>query len=188
MSTAELTRPMTAEDLMDCPDDGIERDLIRGELRERPITRRDPEHSGVESTIAYFLKDWLRRNPEVGGKVHSGEAGFRLRRDPDTFVGIDVAYVSPQQVVARDRSLKFYDGPPVLAVEILSPSDQHGDVSEKVRLYLEVGTIAWVIDPDFETVAVHRPGRKVEIFTTDHELSGEPYLPGFRVKVVEFFG
>ena len=187
MSIAELPRVITAEDLANLPDDGIERDLIRGELRERPMTRRNPEHSEVESSVAFLLKDWLRLNPKTGGKVHSGEAGFRLRRNPDTFVGIDVAYVSPEQVAAHDKTLKFYDGPPVLAVEILSPSDSTESIVEKVALYLEVGTVVWVIDPYFETVAIHRPGQKVETLNTDHELSGEPYLPGFQAKVAEFF-
>ena len=187
MSIAELPTPITAEDLIDRPDDGIERDLIRGELRERPMTRRNPEHSEVMVTIGRLLGNWAQAQDRPRGRVCGGEAGFRLRRDPETFVGIDVAYVSPEQAATRDKTLKFYDGPPVLAVEILSPSDQHGDVSEKVKLYLEVGTVAWVVDPDFETVAVHRPGHKVEILNTDRELSGEPYLPGFRAKVAEFF-
>jgi len=187
MSLVDLPRPITAEDLMDRPDDGIERDLILGELRERPMTRRNPEHSMVESNVAFLLKDWLRRNPEAGGKVHSGEAGFRLRRNPDTFVGIDIAYVSPEQVATRHKKLKFYEGPPVLAVEILSPSDDVETITEKVELYQDVGAVVWIVNPYFETVAVHRPGRKVETLNTDHELSGDPYLPGFRAKVAEFF-
>ena len=187
MSTAESTRAITAEDLVDAPDDGVARDIIRGELRERPMTRRNPDHSGVESNIVYLLSAWSRQRPRPRGKVHSGEVGFRLRRDPETFVGIDVAYVSPEQVTAREKKQKVYDGPPVLAVEILSPSDDIEDITTKVDLYNELGTVVWVVNPYAETVAVHRPGLKVETFNTDHELSGEPYLPGFRVRVAEFF-
>jgi Uma2 family endonuclease len=187
MSVAEPPKTVTAEDLADRPDDGVERDLIRGELRERPMTRRNPEHSGVESNVAFLLIDWLKRRPEPRGKVHSGEAGFRLRRVPETFVGIDVAYVSPEMVAARDRKLKFYEGPPVLAVEILSSTEQRKDIMDKVEIYLEVGSVAWVVDPDFETVTVYRPGAGPETFHSHHELSADPYLPGFRVRVAEFF-
>ena len=54
-------------------------------------------------------------------------------------------------------------------------------------MYLEVGTVVWVVDPDFRTVSVHRPGRFVEGFNETQELSGEPELPGFRVRVADLF-
>src|SRR4051812_32491393 len=114
-------RPMTAEELMALPDDGVERELIRGELREKPMTRRNPMHSEVEANIAHLLKHWLDQQPQPRGKVHSGEAAFRLRREPETFVGIDVAYASAELVAKTDKRKAFYDGQPVLAVEILSP-------------------------------------------------------------------
>ena len=186
MRTAQ-PKMMTVEEFLELPDDGVDRELILGELRERPMTRRNPEHSEVMVTIGRLLGNWAQAQDRPRGRVCGGEAGFRLRRGPETFVGIDIAYVSPEQVAARDRKLKFYDGPPVLAVEILSPSDQIGDVVEKVELYGEVGTIVWVVNPYFETVAIHRPGQKVETMNTDQEIAGEPYLPGFRAKVAEFF-
>jgi hypothetical protein len=40
---------LTTEELLAMPEDGVDRDLIRGQLRERPITRRNPWHS--EATI-----------------------------------------------------------------------------------------------------------------------------------------
>ncbi len=189
MSIAEPPAPesMTAEDLASLPDDGVERDLIRGELRERPMTRRNPIHSETESCIDHELRVWLDTQPNPKGKVVVGEAGFRLRSDPETYVGIDVAYVSPEMAAAHVRKRKFFDGPPVLAVEILSPSDQYGDVVEKVELYLEVGTVVWLVAPDFRTVAVHRTGEPPETFNDRQELVGDPYLPGFRVRVARFF-
>src|SRR5437588_523965 len=98
MSLAEspASEPLTAEYLASLSDDGIERDLIRGELRERPMTRRNPVHGESEVFIGYHLLVWLESQPAPRGKVVGGEAGFRLRRDPVTYVGIDVAYVSPE--------------------------------------------------------------------------------------------
>ncbi len=181
-----LTLP-TAETLVKLPDDGIERDLIRGELREHEMTRRNPNHSEAEANVAHFLKAWLETRPNGRGVVASGEAGFRLRREPETFVGIDVAYVSPEMAAGRDPKSKFYEGPPVLAVEILSPSDQHERIVEKVELYLEVGAAVWVVDPDFRTVSVHRAGEPVALYNDRQELDGGPELPGFRVAVSRLF-
>ncbi len=177
----------TAEDLMEMPDDGVERDIIRGELREREMTLRNRRHSVVEGNLVYFLKSWMETQPRPWGEVPCGEAGFRLRRDPETFVGIDLAYVSGDMVARSDPKTKFYDGPPVLAIEILSPSDQHDKVVEKVELYLEVGTTVWVVDPDFRTVSVHRAGRPVESYNDQQEIPGGYELPGFQVAVSRLF-
>lgn len=188
MSVAEHpARTWTAEALMALPDDGIERDLIRGVLRERPRTWQSPQHSGVEASVVFILSRWLDRRPEPRGRLHSGDVGFRLQREPETFLGIDVAYVSAAMIASMDPELPFYDGPPVLAVEILSPSDTHERIVEKVQLYLEVGTVVWIADPDFRTITVHRPGLEPEMFNVRQEISGEPYLPGFRVPVAQFF-
>jgi Uma2 family endonuclease len=190
MSLAEapaLPETLTAEYLADLPDDGFERDLIDGELREWPVTFRSPEHGVTGSLITYHLMTWVGTQPQPRGQVVVGDSGFRLRRGPDTYVGIDVAYLAADVLVGRDRRRKFFEGPPLLAVEILSPSDQHGRVVEKVQKYLEVGSVVWVADPDFRTITVHRPDEAPVMFNDRQELDGDPYLPGFRVRVVQFF-
>ena len=177
----------TAEALMEMPDDGVERDIIRGELREREMTRRNPDHSGVEVMLSHVLQAWLETQPKPWGRFHGGEAGFRLRRDPETFVGIGLAYVSAKMAAERDRKQKFYEGSPILAIEILSPSDQHEKIVEKVELYLEVGTTVWVVDPDFRTVSVHRAGQPVASYNDQQEILCDLELPGFRVAVSRLF-
>jgi Uma2 family endonuclease len=180
---------MTAEEYAALPDDGTDRDLIRGVVRVwgTKMTWRNRVHSRIETRTAKTLDNWLDSHPEVGGQVVSGEAGFRLRREPQSLVGIDVAYASADVVAATDPSLPYFDGPPTLAVEILSPSDSHEKVVAKIRDYLDVGSVVWVVDPDFRTVRVHRPGCESESFNAKQELSGEPYLPGFRLAVVDLF-
>jgi len=192
-STADATKPvpakpLTADDLMALPDDdGVERELIRGELWEWPMTRRNRLHSGTESKIVFILMRWLEGRPEPRGKVHCGEAAFRIQSEPETFVGIDVAYASPELVASTDPKRPYYDGPPVLAVEILSPSDTHERITAKIRAYLEAGVVVWEVDPDFQTVRVYQPNQAPVMSNVTQELSAEPYLPNFRVVVKEFF-
>jgi hypothetical protein len=85
---------MTVEQFLALPDDGVERDLIRGELREKPTTRRNRLHARTEARIGYFLLAWLEQQPSPRGDVLSGEVGCILRHEPATTVGIDVVYVS----------------------------------------------------------------------------------------------
>ena len=193
MSTAVSppeNKSMTVEEFLELPDDGTERWLLRGELRpkDRRTTVRNRHPSEIEATIAFLLKGWLEPQPEPKGKIHSGEPAFRLGRDPDTLFGIDVAYASAELVGNTDPESPYYDGPPVLAVEILSPSDKHEDIVRKITAYLHAGVIVWEVDPDFRRVSVHRTGQASKTFYANDELTTEPELPGFRVLVAEFFG
>ncbi|MFO0952892.1 MAG: Uma2 family endonuclease [Isosphaeraceae bacterium] len=180
---------MTAEEFLALPDDGTDRVLIDGKVLSwgPRIAARTRFQCTVEARIAKLLGIWLDGNPSFGGVVASGKAGFRLRRTPDSLVGADVAYVNAEVVSASPPSTPFFDGPPVLAVEILSPSDRHEEVVAKVRKYLEVGSVVWVVDPDFQMVTVHRPGELPDGLNSAHELSAEGYLPGFRVSVRALF-
>ncbi len=191
MSIAEIPRKMTAEEFLALPDDGVERWLIRGELRENPesdMNRRNPDHSGTMFNVSRIIGAWLDKQAVPRGKAYTGDVSFKLRRDSDTLVGIDVAYVSAELRSATPKGRKVVDGVPILAIEILSPSDTHYDVTEKVQEYLDVGVaLVWVIDPDFETVAVYRPDAEPVFFNKQQDLMGEPHLPGFRVRVAELF-
>jgi Uma2 family endonuclease len=178
---------MTAEEIMSLPDDGVERDIIRGELKERSMERRNPFYSDSEMCIGQVLKNWRDQQHKPRGKVVGGEAGFRLKKSPESFVGIDVAYISPEMVASHNPKLKYFDGPPVLAVEILSSSDDPYVVREKVELHQEVGTVVWIVDPYLRTLAVHVPGQPLALYNDRQELSGDPYLPGFRVAVAQLF-
>jgi len=188
MSAVSPPRLMTVEELLDLPDDpNVIRELVRGELRESPMTRRNRKHSKSMVNTIHLLKNW-QEETGAQGEVHGGEVGAILKRDPDTAVGIDVAWV-PAGVAAQDETeTTFIDGPPALAVEILSPSDTQQAVHEKVELYLSCGvSVVWVVDPLFQTVTVHTSGRSPELFAVEQELSGDPVLPGFRCRVSEIF-
>jgi Uma2 family endonuclease len=187
---------MTTDELLALPDDGVERWLIRGELREKQpapgalsITIRNRFHSRVLMIVGQMLLNWLDRQPEPRGQVFGGEAGVRLRCNPEATVGVDVVYLSAEVAARQTEDTTLIDGVPVLAVEILSPSDTQEDIHEKIDEYLAVGvTQVWVIDPADRTVRVYRPDAKPQLFNEDQELSGEPQLPGFRAPVARLFG
>jgi Uma2 family endonuclease len=195
MPVAAEPRLMTTEELLAMPEDGVERWLIRGQLREKkpqpgekPMTVRNRTHSSIMARVTKFLGIWVDQQQEPRGQVLCGEAGVRLRRDPDTAVGIDVVYVSAEVMARQSNDTTLIDGVPVLAVEILSPSDTQEEIDEKLDDYRTAGVpLVWVIDPHDRTVAIYRPGAEVEHVNARQELSGEPHLPGFRVPVAQLF-
>jgi Uma2 family endonuclease len=192
MSVAVTPPVLTTEELLALPDDGVERWLIRGQLREMPRAGcnrwRDRWHSRVMVRVSSVLESWLENQPEPRRSILCGDAGVRLRREPDTTVGIDVVYVPPDVVAREPEDTSLIDGVPVLAVEILSPSDMVGMVDEKIDCYLAAGVpLVWVIDPHFRTVAILRPGAEPELVNVRKELAAEPHLPGFRVPAAQLF-
>jgi Uma2 family endonuclease len=157
-------------------------------MREKPMTVCNRQHSRIMARVARFLDSWLDEQPEPRGEVLCGEAGCRLRRDPDSTVGIDVVYISAEVAAHRPDDTRLIDGVPVLAVEILSPNDTVEEINEKIDAYLKAGVaLVWVIDPHRQTVQICRPGAEPEMVNARQELSGEPHLPGFRVAVARLF-
>ena len=188
MSTATAPRLMTHAEFIALPDDGMERNLIRGVVEEKPRTYRTRFHSKTEATIAWLLGNWVLTLPLPRGEVLSGEVGVYLARDPDSTVGIDVAYVSAETVAAQPDDTTMLDGVPVLVVEILSPNDTVKETNDKIHEYVAAGVKqVWIVDPHFHFVRVHRPGHEPEFYTVDDELTAEPDLPGFRVMVAQLF-
>jgi Uma2 family endonuclease len=189
---ATATTQMTTEEFLALPDDGIERWLVDGVVREvgkgKPMTVRNRFHSAVLALVCAELIHWLRQRPLPRGQVLAGEAGVRLLHDPDVIVGIDVVYVSPEVVVRQTDDTTLIDGVPTLAVELLSPHDTVEEIKDKLALCRRAQVpLVWVIDAYVKTVTVHAAGSQPVLFNVDQELSAEPHLPGFRVPVSRLF-
>jgi Uma2 family endonuclease len=188
MSAASATSLMTTEEMLALPENGVERWLIRGQLREKPMTVRNRWHSRVMARISQLLGDWLDQQPEPRGEVFDGEVGCRVQRNPDVTVGVDVIYISAALAAQEPVDTRVIDGVPILAVEILSPSDNIEELEEKVAEYLRAGVaLVWIVHPRFRTVEVFRPGAEPVLFNADQELTAEPHLPGFKVPVTRIF-
>jgi Uma2 family endonuclease len=182
------SQPMTTEEFLALPADGVHRELIRGELREKPMTTRGNPHGLTTINLAHRLREWLLSQPRPRGMLFAGEARVRLRSEPLTIVGIDLTYLSPEHAARTDPMAALVDGPPLISVEITSPSDTAEEIAEKVWEYLDSGVaMVWQVNPFFRTVSVHRAGLPVETFNESQELRAQPHLPGFRVLVSDIF-
>ena len=179
-------RRMSIEEFLALPEDGVDRELIAGDVWERGPSIHGMLHAGCLAELACLIGNWSHANPSSGVEVLAGQPGFIMQREPPTVVGPDLAVVDRD--VPTDPSSGLVEGVPRLAVEILSPSDSHGDIREKVRLFLDHGVTAiWIIDPDDQSVRVNRLGQPVTLFCGDQLLACEPEMPGFSVRVSELF-
>ena len=57
--------------------------------------------------------------------------------------------------------------PPLLTIEIVSPTQSHYSLLEKSRAFLEHGVpICWIVQPELEAIIVMKPNAKPRIFTS----------------------
>ena len=171
---------MTAEEFMNIDDDYHRHELIKGELLT--MTPPKPLHGRIVANLALILGLHVRAN-RLGDVL--AESGYHLERDPDTVLGPDVSFVSRERVNRTDDT--YYNYPPDLAVEVLSPGDRKGYVERKLAVYLETGTRSiWHVNPKSRTVEIiSSTGERRTLHETDELV--DDTIPGFRVKVSEIF-
>jgi Uma2 family endonuclease len=186
MSSAEIPA-MSLDEFLSLPEDGWDREYIRGELRTKPMTYRNRHHSRATITIGTILNNWAI-STRGAWEVYGGEAGFILSREPRTIVGIDIAVVSRELMSMQTDETTVLEGAPTVAIEILSPSDTVEDMHEKTELYLDHGVaVVWWLDPQDRTVRIYRQNQLPVMLNESQELTGEPELPGLRVAVSDLF-
>ena len=176
--------PVTAEQLLEMDDDGLRRELVRGEVREEPLA--DFEHGRVAVRVGARISEHVEAI--AAGVVVAAGTGFRTSRDPDTVRAPDAAFVSTAQLPPEDERHGFPDLAPDLVVEVVSPSDRAGDVLGKAMAWVEAGVrLVWVVYPDQHLVVVHGSDGSVEQVRAGGTLDGADVLPGLRIAVDDLF-
>ncbi len=186
-------KPATMDDFLraeaNAPE-GTRLALIDGEIVEwgANMTTRNARHSTTLAKIACILWNWLEQHAEIVGVITGGEARCRMRHTPELIVGLDLAFFQGREHAEAATTGSFFDGAPVVAIEILSGSDTHDDVVGRIRVFFDCGVQqVWIVDPDLRNVTIYRPSGDDELFTTKHVLTAEPELPGFKTPVEALF-
>lgn len=169
---------MTADELLQLPDDGSRYELMLGELRK--ISPAGVDHGDVAAEIIMSLRGYVKQHRL--GRVYTSETGFRITREPDTVRAPDASFVRSERVV---RTPKFFEGAPDAAFEVVSPGDTYTEIEEKTLDWLRAGTRAVVIvDPRTQSVRVHRESGAVQM---NDVLEIDDIVPGWRLTLADLF-
>ena len=184
MTTATRTRLMTADELLDMPDDGWRYELIRGELiRMSPAGNR---HGKFAMRMGTPLGVYVEDNDL--GEVYAAETGYFLAFDPDTVRAPDVSFISRERLDEIGETDGYWPDAPGLAVEVISPNDRYTEVEAKVLDWLDAGTrMVIVVNPRTRTVRVYRSPSDVTDLTMDDTIDGADVVPGWRLPVARIF-
>ena len=176
-------RLITADELFNSPDPR-RYELVRG------VPRVSEPPGGVHGRLAIKLGARLDEHvTRLGLGTVLVEAGYVLKREPDTVRGPDVSFVSAARLPPDRIPEQFISGPPDLAIEILSPGDHWAEIEEKVADYLAGGARwVWLVDPRERRLIVRYPDRPSRVLADSDIFDGEDVVPGFTLDLAELFG
>lgn len=136
VTTLPWSRPLTYDDLESLPDDGHRYELIDGVLLVSPAPRY--RHQVIAGELYLRLR------------AAAPDPGFQVLFAPfDVVLAADTVLI-PDLIVARtaDFTERNLPVPPLLAVEVLSPSTRRFDLMVKRSRLEAAGCPAyWVVDP-----------------------------------------
>lgn len=143
----DTTRKYTYQDYLEIPDEpGYRFEILEGLLIKEPAP--NVMHQRVSRRLQRCLEDYFW---EVDPTGEIFNAPLDVTFHDTTVVQPDLLYISGEQkkLVKETR----IDGPPTLAVEILSPSSRRKDRLQKLNIYQKVGVRHyWIVDPEEKTL------------------------------------
>jgi Uma2 family endonuclease len=129
---------------------------------------------------------WARTDST--GQGFGSSTGFILpngaKRSPD------LAWMKREKWLAipLKKRKKFAPVCPDFVVELRSESDSLARLQGKIEEYIENGAeLGWLIDVSGKTVYVYRPNLPVQVLENPAEVSGEPLLRGFVLRMDGIF-
>jgi Uma2 family endonuclease len=144
------TTKMTAEQFLQLGEDppGVRLELVEGEVAVSPSPV--PEHSYAEIKLIILLGNFIdaQQLGELHRDVDTVLDQFTVRRP-------DIIYFSKARTHLIGK--KAMEGPPDLAVEIVSPASVEIDRVDKFAQYRDAGVLYyWIVDPAAKTIEAWR--------------------------------
>lgn len=143
----ELKRKLEYSDLLVAPDTGQRYELVRGDLLVTPSP--SPVHQRISKRLYAALVDYFEAR-SIGEVFYAPIDVILTHQDvfvPDLLVVSDPNHISKRGI----------EGPPLLVVEVLSPSTRKQDRGLKAQRYAELGVAHyWIVDPEQRRLECHR--------------------------------
>ena len=174
---------VTAEELLELPSDGYRYELVQGKLEKMAPAGEAHGFEGMKLAwrLAQFVETYNL------GAIYLAETGFKLKENPDTVRAPDVAFVSRGRLEQQPPTKGYRQGPPDLAVEVVSPNDRPTEVAEKVYEWLHYGAEeVWVLDPEGRSLTVYHSGEALRTLGETDTLTSSLF-PDWNLPLSELF-
>jgi Uma2 family endonuclease len=185
MSTAtQLPTLTTAAEFLRRHGDESGIELVNGQIVRLPMP--GAEHGEVCATATILIGNAVRKSKI--GRILSNDTFIRTSSNPDSFRGADLCFISYERLPADQPTPTGPIDAPDLVVEVRSPSNSIAEMTDKASEYLRAGVrVVIVLDPPTASAGVFRADELPLRFSNGDELTLPDVLPGFSVRVAEFF-
>jgi Uma2 family endonuclease len=139
---------LTYDDYRELPNDRNRYEILDGELSVTPAP--STKHQRISGHLFLTLANHILAHQL--GDIFAAPADVILA--PTTVVQPDLIFIgNDRRGIVTERAI---EGPPTLAVEILSPTTHRTDRQTKAQLYAKHGVPHyWLIDPDQQTLEAY---------------------------------
>ena len=180
---SQVANKLSLQDFLALPQSNERYEFIAGQLKLKMSPKY--KHASVQGRLFRLLDDWC--DQEQCGRVCL-EWGVVLQRREEGWVPVpDLLYVSYERL---PQEWDLDEPCPVvleLVIEIISPGQNFGELTEKATDYLLAGVErVWVVDTSSQSVTIFRRGDLPVTVWSDSTIE-DPLLPGLVLSVSRLF-
>ncbi|MBE9166621.1 Uma2 family endonuclease [Pleurocapsales cyanobacterium LEGE 06147] len=146
------TKYLTLQEFFELPESDRPYELINGQA----IPKMSPKffHSRLQKTLLLLLDRWAKNR----GRVEPEWAVVLKRNGVDWVPVPDLTYISFERLSVDWMLDEACPVEPELAIEIISPGQNFGDLAEKATDYLKAGVSrVWLIDTQAKSITIFYP-------------------------------
>ena len=173
----QSTIKLTLEEFFALSVSDVAYELIEGEAIPKMSPKRF--HAGVQKALLILMDAWA----ENKGYLYP-EWAVRLKRNSEDWVPVpDITYICYSRLSADWLEDEACPVAPELVIEIISPGQTFGGLSQKTTDYLAAGVLrVWLVDSEARSVTVFYPDAPPHNYTksatiTDSILEGLELTP-----------
>lgn len=180
---SRATRKLSLAEFLVMPQSSDRTELVNGEI----IPKVSPKykHSLVQGRFFRIIDDWSQEQ-QCG--ICLPEWAIVLQRQGQDWVPVpDLTYVSEQRLPADWDEDEACPVPPELVIEIISPGQSFGEMTQKATDYLQAGVSrVWVADNQAQSVTAFGANEFPQTYWIGDVISDE-LLPGLIIPLADLF-
>jgi Uma2 family endonuclease len=178
------TSKLSLQEFLSLPESNQRYELVEGQLKPKMSPKY--KHSTLQLRLLIALNQWC--DQQQHGRVRPEWGVVLQRRGVDWVPVPDLTYVSSERLPQEWEEDEPCPVAPELVIEIISPGQTFGSMTEKATDYLLAGVNqVWVVDTLAQSVTVFECDRLPQTIWSDGSISSS-LLPGLELSVSSLFG
>lgn len=148
----QTTRKLSLEEFLALPEGDVTYELVEGQVVPKMSPKRF--HAGIQKALLILIDIWSQKR----GHLYPEWAVILKRNHQDWVPVPDLTYVSYDRLPADWLLDESCPVAPELVIEIISPGQTFGELSEKATDYLEAGVLrVWIVDSKARSITIFYP-------------------------------